>query len=109
MVRMMSYIDINKEKEKALYRVFKEIEENGKSIINTDSKVGQIISRKIKYTKKEQIPEIPHIIVTSNRFKNITTIMTNIGVDLQEIQRQNNGKVRFITKNIKPTEEINKT
>lgn len=72
----MSYIDINKEKEKALYKVFKEIESNGKSFIPRDTKLGQRISRSY---------DIPELIVTSNRRKNITIVATPVDTEVKEI------------------------
>lgn len=71
----MSYIDINKEKEKALYRVFKEIEENGKSFVQRDTRIGQRISRSF---------DIPELVITSNRRKNITAIATQNNIIVEE-------------------------
>jgi len=83
---MMSYIDINKEKEKALYRVFKEIEENGKSFVQRDTRIGQRISRSY---------DIPELVVTSNRRKNITAITTHNDIVVEETPYTGRGISRF--------------
>jgi len=83
---VMSYIDINKEKEKALYRVFKEIEANGKSFVQRDTRIGQRISRSF---------DIPELIVTSNRRKNITAIATQINIEVEETPYSGRDMSRF--------------
>lgn len=80
----MTYIDINKEKEKALYRVIKEVQENGRSFIDRDTRMGQRISR-----------SCPDLIVTSNRRKNITIVCLPLDKILVEKPYTNRSLSRF--------------
>ena len=80
----MSYIDINKAKEKVLYRVIKEVMENGRSFIQRDTRVGQRISK-----------SYPEFIVTSNRRKNITTVALPLDKILEENDYANREMARF--------------
>jgi len=87
----MAYIDVNKEKEKALYRVFKELESNGKSIIDSNVSLTRKIGvRGHKLYAKELLLPPAHI-----KRLNKSVVITPPNVEIKEISFTGNSRFVF--------------